>query len=91
MDGKDAEHRASDAIRQIEDLSWKKYAKRFNRYLKAMEKLFWPDLFIVGGGISKESEKFLPLLTIKTPIVPAQLLNEAGIVGAALATQKDQH
>lgn len=87
MNGKDAEHRASDAVRQGEGLSWKKYARRLNRYMAAMEKLFWPDLFIIGGGISKEHEKFLPLLTIETPIVPAQLLNEAGIVGAALAVQ----
>jgi len=87
MNRRDAEHRASDAARQSEGLSWKKYAKRLNRYLMTMEKLFWPDLFIVGGGISKESEKFLPLLTIETPIVPAQLLNEAGIVGAALAVK----
>jgi polyphosphate glucokinase len=87
INGEDAEYRASDAARQREDLSWKKYAKRLDRYLLMMEKLFWPDLFIVGGGISKESEKFLPKLTIETPIIPAQLLNEAGIVGAALATQ----
>ena len=86
MKGKDAEYRASDAARQRDDLSWKKYAKRLNKYLATMEKLFWPDLFIVGGGISKQHEKFLPLLTIETPIVPAQFLNEAGIVGAALAT-----
>jgi polyphosphate glucokinase len=52
-----------------------------------MEKLFWPDMFIIGGGISKESEKFLPLLTIETPVIPAQLLNEAGIIGAALAVR----
>lgn len=83
VDGEDAEFRASDAARQREDLSWKKYAKRLNRYLSAMENLFWPNLFIIGGGISKESEKFLPLLTIETPVVTAQLLNEAGIVGAA--------
>jgi len=87
MNGKDAEHRASDAVRQKEDLSWKKYAKRLNKYLAAMEKLFWPDLFIVGGGISKESEKYIPLLKIETPIIPAQLLNEAGIIGAALAAR----
>src|SRR6266511_2281240 len=84
-EGMDAELRASDAARQREDLSWKKYARRLDRYLKMMEKLFWPDLFIVGGGISKESEKFLPMLDIKTPVVPAQLLNQAGIIGAALA------
>ena len=87
MDGEDAEFRASDAARQREDLSWKKYAKRLNKYLQALEKLFWPNLFIIGGGISKESEKFLPLLTIDTHIVPAQLLNEAGIVGAALGAK----
>jgi polyphosphate glucokinase len=85
MEGMDAEHRASDAVRQTEDLSWKQYAKRLNKYLAEMEGLFWPDLFIVGGGISKESEKFIPLLKIETPVVPAQFLNEAGIVGAALA------
>lgn len=88
MNGKDAEHRASDAVRQLEDLSWKKYAKRLNKYLAAMEKLFWPDLFIVGGGISKQADKYIPLLKIETPVVPAQFLNEAGIVGAALAARK---
>jgi polyphosphate glucokinase len=87
MKGKDAEHRASDAVRQLEDLSWKKYAKRLNKYLAEMEKLFWPDLFIVGGGISKQSEKYIPLLKIETPVITAQFLNEAGIVGAALAAR----
>jgi polyphosphate glucokinase len=87
MKGEDAEFRASDAARKREDLSWKKYAKRLNKYLQKMENLFWPDMFIIGGGISKESEKFLPLLTIETPVVPAQLLNEAGIIGAALAVR----
>jgi len=90
MKGKDAEQRASDAARQRDNLSWKKYAKRLNKYLMAMEKLFWPNLFIVGGGISKESEKYLPLLTIETPVVTAQLLNEAGIVGAALAARENK-
>ena len=84
IEGKDAETRASDAARQREELSWKKYAKRLNKYLLSMEKLFWPDLFIIGGGISKQSEKYIPLLTIDTPVVTAALLNEAGIVGAAL-------
>jgi polyphosphate glucokinase len=87
MEGKDAEHRASDAARQREDLSWKKYASRLNRYLMEMEKLFWPDLFIIGGGLSKSSDKYIPLLTIQTPVVTAQLLNRAGIVGAALAAR----
>lgn len=87
MLGRDAEHRTSDAARQRDMLTWKKFAKRLTRYLKEMEKLFWPDLFIVGGGISKESDKYLPLLKIQTPIIPAQLLNQAGIVGAALAAR----
>ena len=85
--GRDAEQRASDAARQRERLSWKKYAKRLNRYLMTMEKLFWPDLFIIGGGISKEHEKFIPLLSVQTKVMPAQLQNEAGIVGAALFNQ----
>ncbi len=88
IEGVDAEFRASDAARQRDDLSWKKYAKRLNKYLKTMERLFWPNLFIIGGGISKESEKYLPLLTIETPVVTAQLLNEAGIVGAALGAMR---
>ena len=87
MKGRDAEHRASAAAREREELSWKKYAKRLNKYLTAMEKLFWPDLFIIGGGISKQSDKYIPLLNIETPVVPAQFLNEAGIVGAALAAK----
>jgi polyphosphate glucokinase len=87
IEGEDAEARASDAARQREDLSWKKYAKRLDRYLTEMESLFWPDLFILGGGISKEHEKFLPYVHIEAPIVPAQFLNEAGIVGAALAAK----
>jgi len=85
----DAELRASDAARKREDLSWKKYAKRLNRYLMAMERLFWPNLFIIGGGISKEHEKFLPLLTVDTPVVPAQQFNNAGIIGAALAARTE--
>jgi polyphosphate glucokinase len=87
MDGLDAEHRASAAVREQSKLTWKKYAKRLNAYLNEMEKLFWPDLFIIGGGISKYHEEFLPLLTLQTKIVPAQFQNEAGIVGAALFTR----
>lgn len=89
MNGKIAEARASDYARKRDDLSWKKYAKRLQRYLSAIEKLFWPDLFIVGGGISKEHERFLPLLAINTPVIPAGQFNEAGIIGAALAARTD--
>ncbi len=90
VNGKEAEARASDAARQRHDLSWKKYAKRLDRYLHAMDRLFWPDLFIIGGGISQDHDRFLPLLTVEVPVVPAQLLNEAGIIGAALAAQRDR-
>jgi polyphosphate glucokinase len=87
MDGKDAEWRASDAARKRDKLSWKAWAKRFDAYLNYLEMLFWPDLFILGGGVSKEADKFIPLLTVQASIVPAKLLNEAGIIGAALAAR----
>ncbi len=84
MKGKDAEKRASDAARQDKDMSWEKWAKRLNKYLHYLENLFWPNLFVLGGGVSKESQNFLPLLDLRTEVVPAKLLNQAGIVGAAL-------
>ena len=83
--GNDAEHHASDRARKRDDLSWKEYAKRLDEYLHKIEDLLWPDLIVVGGGISKKSEKFFPHLTARTKIVPAEMLNEAGIAGAALA------
>jgi len=85
--GKDAEKRASAEVRKIKSLDWDKWAERINEYFHAMEKLFWPDLIIVGGGVSKRHEKFFSLLTIRTKIVPAHLLNEAGMIGSALAAQ----
>jgi polyphosphate glucokinase len=85
--GRNAEEYAAESARERDDLSWEKWAKRVDRYLDAMQRLFWPDLIIVGGGVSKQHEKFFPLLTTgeRVPIVPATLRNEAGIVGAALA------
>jgi polyphosphate glucokinase len=85
MDGEDAEWRASDAARKREKLSWRKWALRFNRYLNMLEKLFSPDLFILGGGGSHRYNEFSQYLKVNTEIVTAQLLNDAGIVGAALA------
>jgi polyphosphate glucokinase len=82
--GKDAETRASDGVREAENLSWPDWAKRLQRYFTAVENLFWPDLIVVGGGVSKKSDKFLPLLSLRTPIVPAALRNDAGIIGAAV-------
>jgi polyphosphate glucokinase len=87
MDGVDAELRASDAARQREDLSWKRWSKRFNRYLGILEHLFSPDLFILGGGASKDYKKFIPYLKIQTEVLPAQMLNNAGIIGAALSVK----
>ena len=87
----DAEKYASSAIRENEELSYKKWAKRLTKYYGLMEKYFNPDLFTVGGGVSRQSEKFLPYVDIKTPIVPAKLRNQAGIVGAAYyASTKQQ-
>jgi polyphosphate glucokinase len=83
--GKDAAQRTSGVARQTYDLSWKQYARNVSRYLKALEQLFWPELFIIGGGISVDHAKFVPQLTVHVPVVPAQFLNNAGIVGAALA------
>ncbi|MCU1345847.1 MAG: polyphosphate glucokinase [Acidimicrobiia bacterium] len=87
IDGHDAEDRAAARVREDEDLKWSQYAKRLQRYFSALETVLWPELFIVGGGISAKADKFLPLLKLRTPIVPAALANEAGIVGAALAAQ----
>jgi len=85
LHGGEAEKWASENARETEGLSWGEWAGRVQQYLRHLEDLVWPDLFIVGGGASKKAEKFLPLLEIRTPIVPATLLNNAGIVGAAMA------
>lgn len=82
--GKDAERRASDAARQRKELSWEKWGGRFNEYLNRLQKLLWPDLFVLGGGISKTAETFLPYIDVPVEVVTARLLNQAGIVGAAL-------
>ncbi len=83
--GKAAEERASDRIRQEKDLSWEKWARRLNEYLERLDFLFSPDLMIIGGGVSKRADKFLPLLNVNAKLVPAELQNDAGIVGAALS------
>lgn len=85
IDCEDAELLASDAARKEHDLSWKKWAARLDTYLLRLEALIWPDLIILGGGVSKKHEKFIPRLTVQAEVVPAETLNEAGIIGAALA------
>jgi polyphosphate glucokinase len=92
IDGHDAESQAASSVKDKQGLSYEKYAKRLQRYYEVVEKLFWPDLFVVGGGISKDSDKFLHLLKLNADIVPAKLLNTAGIVGAAwLAVDRTEH
>lgn len=87
--GKDAERRASYIAKEKARLSWKRWAARLQRYYSTLEFLFSPDLFIVGGGVSKSYEEFLPLLKLNTRIVPAELRNNAGLLGAAsLAVDK---
>ena len=87
LKGRDAETWAADSAREREDLSWKKWAKRVDAFLQRMQAYLWPELIIVGGGVSKKHQKFIPLLKTNTEIVPAQLFNEAGIVGAAVAAE----
>jgi len=87
MNGKVAEKQAATVVREKEELSWKKWGKRVNQYLHMVEMLLSPDLIIIGGGVSDNPEKFFPYIDIKTKMVPAQMGNDAGIVGAALAVQ----
>ena len=85
INGFEAEIRAADSARKREELTWKKWSKRLNTYLQSIEKLLWPNLIILGGGVSKKHHKFLHRLDLQAEVAPAQLRNEAGIVGAALA------
>jgi polyphosphate glucokinase len=87
LHGADAELYTSDAARVNNDLDWETWAGRFNEYLLRIEELIWPDRIIIGGGASKKGENFFPFLTTKAPVVPAKLMNEAGIVGAALVSK----
>ena len=83
IDGHDAETRAAESVRERDDLDWAGWAERLQVYYSHLEGLLWPDLIVVGGGVSKQADKFLPLLDLRTEIVPAKLRNKAGIIGAA--------
>ena len=87
--GKEAEQRAASSVKEKNDWSYEKWAKEVTRVLVAIENAMWPDLFIAGGGISRKADKWVPLLENRTPVVPAALLNTAGIVGAAMASTAD--
>lgn len=88
--GREAEQWAAERVRAERDLSWKKWAKRVDVYLRELHRYFWPDLFIVGGGVSRKHAKFLPRLSVPVRVVPAKLGNDAGIVGAALAYEHER-
>ena len=92
--GHEAERYASEAVRITKELKWKEWGERLNLYLCTMENLLWPDLIVLGGGISEKLYKFSPMITTKSPVVAASFLNQAGIVGAALfakeALQKER-
>ena len=91
VDGHDAESRAASSVKDKEGLSYKDWAKRLQRYYETIEALLWPDLIVVGGGVSKNADKFLPRISISAEMVPAKLLNTAGIVGAAwLAANRER-
>jgi polyphosphate glucokinase len=84
IDGADAERGASNAAREREGLSFEEWGGRLTRYFSHLEMLFSPDLFVIGGGVSTEHEEFFPHIHINTPIKPAELFNNAGIVGSAV-------
>ena len=79
-----AEDWAAESVRQRDEVSWEKYAHRLQAYLELVQQMLWPQLIIIGGGISNVAHEFLPLIELRTPIVPARLRNHAGIIGAAL-------
>jgi polyphosphate glucokinase len=89
LHGDEAEKWAAASVREREDLSWSEYAFRLQTYLELVQRVLWPQLIIIGGGLSNVADQFLPKIQLRTPMVPAQLLNHAGIIGAALyAPQK---
>lgn len=89
IDGFNAESRAAYSVRENENLSWADWAARLQRYFGVLEDLLWPALIVVGGGVSKKADKFLPLLHLRAPIMAAALLNGAGIVGAAVLAAEE--
>ncbi|WP_148611470.1 polyphosphate--glucose phosphotransferase [Nocardioides rubriscoriae] len=84
VDGHVGEKYAANSARETHDLAWDEWADRLTSYYRMVERLLTPDLFVVGGGVSKHADKFLPMIDISTPIIPALLRNKAGIIGAAL-------
>lgn len=91
MKGRDAEHLAAASVKEKEKLSWKQWSDRVNEYLFRVESMLWPELIVIGGGVSAEPDKFLSRLKSRAPITTAKLVNGAGIVGAAIAATSQQN
>jgi polyphosphate glucokinase len=89
LHGGDAERFASESVRDRENLSWDEWASRLSDYFQALEALMTPDLFVIGGGISKDPDPWMPLIKCRTKLVPARLRNKAGIIGAALQAERE--
>jgi polyphosphate glucokinase len=90
MDGRDAERRVSAAARRRKGLTWKQWGRRLSLYVGTLEDLFWPELIIIGGGVSAKHDRFFKYITTRARLVPAEFLNEAGIVGAALWAEQER-
>jgi polyphosphate glucokinase len=82
--GRPAERRSAAAARLRRGLSWKAWAQDLDEHLDRIDKLMWPNLIILGGGVSKSADRYIPRLTVRPPVVAAQLRNDAGIIGAAI-------
>ncbi len=91
IDGRDAEKRVAASVKHRKDLSWKRWGERLNSYIGSLEGILWPELIIIGGGISAKHDKFFKYLKTRAKVVPAEFLNEAGIVGAALWADRERH
>ncbi|MDR1935468.1 MAG: ROK family protein [Candidatus Accumulibacter sp.] len=85
--GQEAERQATEAVRVTQNLSWKDWGERLDLYLRTLERLLWPDLIVLGGGVSGKLSEYAPMLTTQAPIVAASFLNRAGVVGAALLAE----
>jgi len=85
--GKEAEHRAASSVKERKEWNYQRWTEEVTKVLVAVENAIWPDLFIAGGGISRKADRWIPMLKNRVPVVPAALLNSAGIVGAAMASQ----
>jgi polyphosphate glucokinase len=90
LDGRDAEKRVAASVRHRKDLSWKQWGERLGRYVRTLEDILWPELIIIGGGVSAKHAKFFKYVKPRAKMVPAEFLNEAGIVGAALWAERER-